>query len=185
MKYLIIFLIPLIFLVGCNTVTDEVMGPGTTPPDSLGYQSVSASGITLEFKINGENLHCKLSAATSGWVAVGFNPSQQMKDANFIIGYVESGMGVIRDDFGVSNTIHESDINLGGSRDITLISSSEAGGETRLEFLIPLNSGDSYDRNLEVGQNYPLILAKGSSDDFSGYHSAVGMAILDLSLTPN
>jgi len=181
MKYLLIFLIPLLFLLGCNTVSEEVMGPGTTPPDSLGFQTVTSSGITLEFKLDSDNLHCKLSAATSGWVAVGFNPSQQMKDANFIIGYVEGGNGFIRDDFGVSNTVHESDLSLGGSDDITLLSSSEAGGTTKLEFLMPLNSGDSYDRTMEVGQNYPLILAKGSSDDFTGYHSAVGMANINLS----
>jgi len=185
MKNLLFLLIPLIWLLGCNTISDEVAGPGTTPPDSLGYQSVTASGITLEFKIEGDNLHCKLSASTTGWVAVGFNPSQQMKDANFIIGYVDNGSGYIRDDFGVSNTVHEADINLGGSEDITLLSSSEAEGITRLEFNLPLDSGDSYDRTMEAGQSYPLILAKGSSDDFTGYHTAVGMASLDLALIPN
>lgn len=185
MKYLLTFLIPLMFIFGCNTISDEVMGPDTTPPDSLGYQSVSASGITLEFKIEGEYLHCKLSASTSGWVAVGFNPTQQMKDANFIIGYVDAGNGAIRDDFGVSNTVHESDLSLGGNNNVTLLSSSETGETTRLEFLIQLDSGDSYDRVLEIGESYPLVFAKGNNDDFTSYHSAVGIANLDLSIIPN
>jgi len=142
----------------------------------LGFVSVTAAGITLEYKVDGSDIHCILNANTSGWIAVGFDPSSMMKDANLIIGYVAGGTGFIRDDWGVSNTGHTSDLNLGGIDNVVFISASEVGGSTELEFKIPLDSGDDFDRILEVGQTYSVILAKGDNDDFDSYHTTAGFA---------
>jgi len=171
-----ILLFTIIILFGCNTIKDEVLGLDPTPPDTLGFASVTAAGVTLEYKVDDTFLHCILSANTSGWISVGFNPSNMMLDANFLIGYVSDSAGYMRDDWGISNTSHSSDQGLGGTDNITLISASESSGVTELEFKIPLNSGDEYDQVLELEQSYPIILARGNSDDFDSYHAAVGFA---------
>lgn len=124
------------------------------------------------------HLHCLLSASTSGWVAVGFDPSSIMQDANFIIGYVDGGIGEIRDDWGTGATSHASDVSLGGSSDVTLLTAAESGGVTTLEFTIPMNSGDAYDKVLSIGSSYSCILAQGSSDSYTSYHSAAGFATI-------
>lgn len=171
----------LICLASCNTVNDEVFGPGgVDPPDSSGFYSVTASGITLRYKIEDSSLHCQLSAPTSGWVAVGFNPSSMMLNANLIIGYVQENSAHIRDDWGISNTQHSADISLGGTSDVTLLGGSEASGISELEFLIPLNSGDQYDQIMIAGESYPIILAMGSADDFTSFHSAAAFASINL-----
>ena len=134
--YIIFALLFLIIFFGCNTVDDEILGLDPNPPDTLGFVSVTAAGVTLKYKVDNTDLHCILSANTSGWISVGFNPSSMMMDANFIIGYVSGGTGSMRDDWGVSNTTHSSDISLGGLDNTLQISSSESSGTTELEFMI-------------------------------------------------
>ena len=167
-------LLTFIMFFGCNTIKDEVLGLDPNPPDTLGFVSVTAAGVTLKYKVDDTYLHCILSANTSGWVSVGFNPSNMMLDADLIIGYVSGSAGFIRDDWGITNTSHSSDLSLGGTDNITLLSASESSDITELEFKIPLNSGDQYDQVLELDQTYPIILAHGNSDGFDSYHSAVG-----------
>ncbi|MDA3812630.1 MAG: DOMON domain-containing protein [Candidatus Cloacimonetes bacterium] len=174
-------MLALIFFFGCNTINDEILGLDPTPPDTLGFVSVTAAGVTFKYKVDSADLHCILSANTSGWISVGFNPSSMMLDADLIIGYVSNGTGFMRDDWGISNTTHSSDISLGGTDNITFISSSESSDVTELEFKIPLNSGDQYDQVLEIDQSYPIVLARGSSDDFDSYHSAAGYANITIS----
>ncbi len=177
MKILMLFALALL-LCSCNTVKDELTGPGDDLPDTEGYYSSQNGSFKLRYKVSGGGLDCILEANTVGWIAVGFDPSSQMKDANFIIGYVAGGTGIIRDDWGDSNTSHVSDISLGGSTDVTLISATEAGGKTTLRFTIALNSGDQYDRELSIGSTYPVIFASGAEDDPESYHNALGAATI-------
>lgn len=182
MRYLFLLILPfLLLLFACNTVSEEVLGIGDIePPDSTGFFSTSAAGVTLQYMVAGTELHCILTANTSGWVAVGFNPSNMMQDANFIIGYVQGNNTQIRDEWGTGTTTHSSDISLGGTDDVTIISGSESGGNTEIEFSIPLDSGDEYDQVLELEQTYTIILARGNSDDFSGFHTAADYTSISL-----
>ncbi|MDZ4121384.1 MAG: DOMON domain-containing protein, partial [Candidatus Cloacimonadaceae bacterium] len=148
------------------------------------WQNVSAAGMTFEYRItaDGQDLEGKISGETTGWVAVGFNPTSVMRNANIIIGYVTTANVMIRDDWGTSNTSHASDISLGGSSNVELIEGTETGGITTIHFTIPLNSGDSYDQVLQAGQSYPIILARGANgaDNFSGMHADAGTAQINL-----
>jgi hypothetical protein len=130
-------------------------------------------------------LSVQLTAPTTGWVAVGFDPDSIMLGANILIGYVASSTTFIRDDFGTHMTSHNADTLLGGTDDVTIDGGQEAGGETTIEFTIPMNSGDMYDTVLEPGNIYPVIMAMGVGDDFTSMHTMAVMAeigIWDLSL---
>lgn len=137
-----------------------------------GGGSVTERGITLSWRINGEALEVSVSAPTTGWVAVGFEPSRAMKDANILIGYVADGEVVVTDQFGTTMVQHAEDTTLGGTVDVTVLGGAESDGSTTLEFSIPLDSGDEYDRPLEPGSTVGVILAYGENgaDDLSGYH---------------
>ena len=135
-----------------------------------GFKEVEVKDFVFQWKIDGENIDIILSAPTTGWIAVGFDPSRMMKDADILIGYVKNNEVFMRDDFGSGNTKHRADTELGGTDNITVTGGSEADGETSLEFSIPLHSWDSYDRVLEEGGEYKLIFAYGNKDDFRSYH---------------
>ncbi|MBN2379415.1 DOMON domain-containing protein [candidate division WOR-3 bacterium] len=134
------------------------------------YNKLAAGDFTMEWMTDNEYLHVKLSAPTTGWVALGIAPSSMMKDADFIMGYVKGGEVYVSDEYGNSATSHTPDTDLGGKDNILDKAGSEADGVTRISFKIPLNSGDSYDKILEPGGTYKVIFAYGSSDDFTSYH---------------
>ena len=136
------------------------------------YEMVTVEGIELQWRTDDEYLYVNVSAPTTGWVAVGFDPTNQMADANIIIGYVDDGGDVmIRDDFGTSSTSHASDESLGGTDDTDDHYGMEDAGTTMLHFRIPLDSGDMYDKVLVPGNSYNVILAYGSADNFTGFHT--------------
>lgn len=151
--------------------TDASSNQQSTSEDSQGSSTVSAEGITLNWTVEGDSATFTLEAPTTGWVAVGFNPTRMMQDANLIIGYVKDGEAAIRDDFGNYFTSHNADRNMGGSDDIADFHGSESEGTTSLTFTIPLDSGDEYDQPLTPGEDVDLILAYGNSDDFHTIHS--------------
>lgn len=116
-----------------------------------------------------DNLIFAVKSVGKGWVAVGFDPTTMMRNANIIIGDVtEDGTVKIEDHFGVANTGHKAD----DENNILQAAGTENEEGTVLEFVIPLNSGDDMDRVLEVGQEYKVILAYHmSSDSFKIRHS--------------
>ena len=146
------------------------------------WQTASAGGVTFQYRVtqDSQNLEGKMTASTTGWVAVGFNPTSVMRNANFIIGYLSAGTGNIRDDWGTSNTTHVSDVSLGGQNNVTLVTGTESAGSTMLHFTIPLSTTDQYDRNMQIGQTYPIILAKGSADNYTGQHNDAGYASITI-----
>ncbi len=148
------------------TVTDSV--------PALVYDSLTASSFKFKWATDGALLRCTLSAPTTGWVSVGFNPTVMKKDANLIIGYFKQGTAYIQDNWGTSQTAHASDVSLGGTDDVTDISGSETTGRTEISFAIPLDSGDPYDRVLVPGNSYRVIFAYGpnGADNYTSEHVA-------------
>lgn len=127
--------------------------------------------VHFEWTVKGTSIDIRISAPTTGWVGIGFNPSEMMKDANFIVGYVKDGTAEVRDDYGKTNRTHESDTKDGGTDNVTAVSGNEANGTTTLSFTIPLNSGDSKDRPLDVNGDTTVLLAYGSGrDGFKSRH---------------
>lgn len=124
--------------------------------------TLDAKKMSFSWKVDGEKLHVKISAETEGWVGIGFNPSSAMKDANFVLGYVKDGEVKLSDEFGTSNTGHDTDTKLGGTEDVEVLGGTEDKGMTTIEFAIPLKSADTKDGAIEVDGDTLVLLAYGS-----------------------
>jgi hypothetical protein len=145
-------------------------------------QQTEMAGLTFYWTSDGEYLYGAMSAMTNGWIAVGFDPEQRMKGANYIFGYVQDGETFIEDMFGTEPAgpgSHPPDTTLGGSNHILEYGGQEAGGRTVIEFKIPRDSGDAYDKPLTSG-THNLIVAVGPSDDFSTIHDSRGATTIDI-----
>lgn len=154
-----------------------------TIAQSTEYQhSLTADKMTFDWSVNGDQLAVKLSAPTTSWVAVGFNPSSKMKDANIIIGYVKDGKVKILDDHGTASTQHKSDKKIGGADNVTVVGGSEENDVTTIEFTIPLNSGDEKDGVIDPNADTTVILAYGQGrDSFRVKHKFHNTTIVNLS----
>lgn len=164
----------LTLLAGC--------GSDSTGPSDPVWEETTVDGFTLGWLANDSTLEVEVTGPTTGWVAVGFDPSFQMQDANIIIGCRTDMLSLVRDDWGNSPTTHRADTTLGGSHDILAYQCAEAGGTTTLSFTIPMDSGDGFDKVLERGGSYTVILAGGPDgvDDFSTQHEFIAQTTIQL-----
>lgn len=144
-----------VVLVGCGGEGD-------------GYNTKIVEGITLSWKTNDadDSLLVKVSATTVGMVLVGFDlqPLTGLSGANIITGYVVNDTAYIQDNYGTGLQAYSADTVLGGTDDVTEKEGTETEGITEISFTIPLNSGDSRDCVLEVGQAYLVFLGWGTTD---------------------
>ena len=126
---------------------------------------ITVQKMVVSWKIDGPNIQVKLSAPTKGWVGIGFNPSDEMKDAKFILGYVKDGKLVLTDDFGTADTKHEPVETLGGKSDVTSVGETLQGDTTTIEFVMPLASTDSKGCKIDPAGNTTVLLAYGPDND--------------------
>jgi len=143
---------------------------------------VLIDGVTLQWNTDASEIEVTVSAPTTGWIALGIEPLAVMKDADIIIGYVSDGEVFLRDDWGDGYTSHKSDEELGGTDDITLVSGSEEDGITEISFTRLLAADDVYDRELETGITYNILLAYGrdDADNFQGHHAWAGSVSIEI-----
>ena len=126
---------------------------------------IAAQKMTFSWKVDGSNLNVKLSAPTKGWVGIGFNPSKEMKDAKYVLGYVKDGKPILSDDFGTGDTKHEAVEDLGGKSDLSLVGGTEEGGVTTIEFTLPLVSKDTKGGTIDPAADTVVLLAYGPDQD--------------------
>lgn len=138
-----------------------------------GFKRVEAIGMVFEWKVCGTDLEFRLSAPGLGWLSVGFDPSNRMAGANYILAYVADGVGYFEDAYGTRAVGLASDASLGGTSDATLIDSPESSEGTMVHMSIPLWSGDAYDRPLAAGETYKVQFGYHDTvDDFVTRHTS-------------
>ncbi len=137
-----------------------------------GQQVISAQGMSFTYRMEKDMLRCTLQAKTKGWVGVGFNTKNSIVGSDLylfnIINNKASGVDLYVKSAG--NPLK--DMELGGKSTFRILEATEGENTTRVQFTIPLNSGDSYDFVHKVGEQYWIILAYSVADDF-GHHSRV------------
>lgn len=126
------------------------------------YQHKIAVGqMTFEWSLEANLIHVKLSAKTSGWVGIGFNPAHAMKGANFILGYVQDGNVKMKNQFGDTDFHHTDYDKSGGEKDITNVSGKESNGVTEIAFTLPLKSENNPNNVIKPDQETAILLAYG------------------------
>jgi DOMON domain len=144
-------------------------------------RSQTISTVEVSWTIDGDNLRMALSAPCTGYISVGFDPENRKEGGNYIIGYVADGEAVVRDHVGTRGNLHDADTDLGGTDNILAFAGTEIDGQTTLEFIIPLDSGDDFDRPLVPGNKHVILVAfQNTRDDLISIHSRHGVAQVDL-----
>lgn len=128
--------------------------------------SVTVGDMAFLWKVDGESLKVKLAARTTGWIALGLNPTpnEGMKGANFVLAYVKDGQAAAEDHFGTVKTNHKPDEKIGGQSNVTEVAGKEEGGVTEVSFTIPLKSGDDKDTDIDPAGETMVLLAYGKTD---------------------
>jgi cytochrome c oxidase subunit 2 len=156
-----------------RSTTEQAAVPTTPQFDAAQLFEIDEK-MNFKWRVEGDQLNIILSAPTAGWVAVGFNPEQAMKGANFILGAVVEGQVLMSDHFGSGYTKHEEDRTLGGQANVTNVHGREESGVTEIGFSIPLDSGDAMDGSIASGDNTLLLAYSAGQDSFRMRHAYRG-----------
>ncbi len=148
----------------------------TVRSSNFSENQIEVAGILFSWRIENGYLEGELKSPGKGMAAVGFNPENLMQGADFVIGYVENGKVYIRDDFGSWYTSHDSDITLGGTKDVEILGGSENESGTTIQFRKPLSSEDINDHTFTIGEEIPVIFSYSDEDSFTGMHLDKGKA---------
>ena len=123
-------------------------------------------------------MYMAIRAQTTGWVAIGFDPTDRMKDADMVYGWVTAQGAFVLDLYATGvNGPHPEDTTLGGTYDLIEATGRETAGWTTLEFRRNLNTGDTYDNVIPTTGTIPIIWAVGPVDDFTTQHIRRGGAL--------
>jgi len=159
--------------------------PGEWKPDGViadnEYAKMQQFGeLTVYSRIDGDKVRMALKAKTNGYLAIGFEPSERMKDADVILGFVKDGKASVADMFSTGPTgPHPPDEQQGGKNDVSVFGGSNKDGVTIIEFERKLDTGDSRDKVIKSGDN-KIIWAISEDAAFSGKHAKRGGGVLKL-----
>jgi hypothetical protein len=147
---------------------------------SSGY---SGGDLAISWKNDAEFLYMALKGNTTGWLSIGFEPQEWMKNADLIIGSVDNGKATVLDEFCKDNYgPHVPDTELGGTNNILEFGGKEQNSQTTIEFKRKLDTGDKFDKAFVSGQKVSIIWAMADTDEaYSQKHNmAKGEGILEL-----
>ncbi len=136
----------------------------------------------VHWRVEGDTVFFALRAATTGWVAIGLEPTQAMEHADMIFGWVTDSGKVEVVDAWSTDTYgpHPRDVEQGGRSDILAYGGVEQDGVTTIEFSRKTATGDAVDRDIPVGGELEIIWATGSEDDFEAFHESMGYGALTI-----
>ncbi len=143
-------------------------------------QKIEKNGMSVEWEIQGEWLHVKMEAPTTGWVAIGLNPVEGLEGTNLIMAAVETGAVSLSDRYIVAPGDHRSIADLGGTPALTLLEGAESDRLTRIAFKMPLEASDRFHHGLGIGKKIHLLMAFSLEDDFM--HHSVMRTSVEISL---
>jgi len=110
-------------------------------------RTVEADGISFTWSHKAGRLHGRLNAATTGWLAVGFNDQRKLRGTRFVIGRVVNGRA--HAEVHIARVPDHADVgSFGGVSGLADVAGGRSGDETWLTFSLPLRSGDDFEIDL-------------------------------------
>ncbi len=161
---------------------DGITGSGEYSRSQV-MSEVGGMGRTFEvhWKNDAEYLYMAMKANTTGWIAVGFEPTDWMKDAEIVMGYVNNGSAAVQDQYSTGNYgPHIPITQLGGTNSILDSGGKQEDGSTIIEFKRRMNAGDKYNKIFTSGQIVPIIWGFSDSKSSDVKHIADGKGELYL-----
>ena len=145
-------------------------------------QGYSGGNMEISWKNDQEYLYLAMNGSTDGWLAIGFEPLEWMKNSDIIIASVQAGKAVARDEYCTGNYgPHIEDAMLGGTDDVKEFAGRNEAGRTIFELKRKLNTEDKFDKVFSPGQSISIIWALSNNPDLDFKHNvAFGEGIITL-----
>jgi hypothetical protein len=139
-------------------------------------REVGAAGVCFRWHIQtgprgtSDELHGCVEAATTGWVAVGFNTRAGLAGTRLVMTRVVGGQAQAEMQIA-DPPHHRHQRQADGTEWVRAVTGEQLQGRTRVCFVMPLRTDAANDRPLQPGQATHLVLAWSHEADFK-HHSA-------------
>jgi hypothetical protein len=145
-------------------------------------QGYSGGDMEVSWKNDPEYLYLALNGSTDGWLSIGFDPLEWMKNSDIILASMQGNTVTVLDEYCTGNYgPHIEDTLLGGTNDIVEFGGSKGAGYTVIELKRKLDTGDRFDKAFSPGQTISIIWALSENPDISLKHNvAYGEGIMTL-----
>ena len=157
---------------------DGVIVPGEYPKEAV----FDNGNYRLHWKIEGDKAFMAIDAKAPGWVAVGFQPTVVMANADMIFGLVDSAGKTQAVDAWSTGMFgpHPPDVGQKGKDSLLSSAGKRTGDRVVFEFSRPLDTGDKLDKVIPSTGNFKIIWAYGPSLQFEAGHIKAGSATLSM-----
>ncbi|WP_421763479.1 DOMON domain-containing protein [Ekhidna sp.] len=140
------------------------------------FNSVERNGMKVAWEILGDRIFFKISAPTTGWIAIGLNESKELTGTYLIMGRVKNGNPEVIEHRTLCPGNYRSFENLGASTTIQLISGGQSRLSTWLGFSIPINKFSDYHKDVLASDGLNMLMAFSRHDDFM-HHSIMRTSV--------
>jgi len=139
-------------------------------------KTIEKNGMSVSWQFRGDQIEMEVFAPTQGWVAIGFNESDQLKGTNLIMGNVKAQQTKVSDRHIVDFGDHRAIESLNGINHLSQIKGEETEKGTILQFSICRKAKDKYHFDLVKNNSFHLLLAYSQADEFD-HHSIMRISI--------
>jgi DOMON domain len=143
-------------------------------------QKIAQNGMTVSWYHQNDRIYFGMSAPTNGWLAIGFNVSDDIKGTYLLMGNVVDGK---------ANVIEHYTVGVGNYKPLTAfavplqvkhVEGVEDKKITVINFSLPANANNKYQKDLSPGLKYILHIAYSQEDDF--HHHSMMRTSINISL---
>ncbi|MFX1511580.1 MAG: DOMON domain-containing protein [Promethearchaeota archaeon] len=149
--------------VPLNNESQVVIDGSITTGEYEGTYFEPTTQMMVYWEHDENNLSVGLVSPGLGWASMGIG--EHKFGANIIFGGSNDGSAYCYDQTGQPDYSHPNDTTLGGTNDIINFEAVENVTHTTLEFIIPLNSTDSFDPVMQVGETIGMFFAYHATSD--------------------
>ncbi|MEM7658075.1 MAG: DOMON domain-containing protein [Bacteroidota bacterium] len=146
------------------------------PPTQTEMKTITQNGMTVQWEFQEDRLLIELNAPTQGWVAIGFNETNQLAETYLIMASVEGNEGRVLEHWVLAPGDYRPVNMLGGPEVVEFIRGEEQESGTTICFSIPVEAQDSFRKDLRPDAPFYLLLAYSRKDDFA-HHSLMRTSI--------
>ncbi len=133
-------------------------------------KQIDVNGMIIKWEIKSDEVAFEMFAPTDGWIAIGFNSTNNIVGTNLIMGNSKNDKSIVEDQYVASAGVHKQIELLGGKSAINNFLCSENKKGTTMKFRIPKKALDKFHYALKEGTKIWLICAYSEEDDFN-HHS--------------
>jgi hypothetical protein len=133
-------------------------------------QQIEKNGMVVSIEHLGDSIRFQLEAPTEGWIAIGFNETDQLKGNYLIMGTVRNGKVWVEEHHTFAPGDFRSYADLGIKSSVSHPVGTEKEGITRISFQLPIKSSHPLGKDLIENKVYTLLMAYSREDDFR-HHS--------------